>query len=277
MAASDERESGWWVYCIVAADRELPGHLSGLSSADPPVLIEEGNVAAIASRVPLDEFGEAPLRANLNDLAWLERTVRAHESVLDAMLPGGALVPMRVCTIYSDEAQVREMLDARGALFDHVLAGLAGKAEWGMKIVADRARLTEQVRARSEGARALEAESAGKPAGGAYLARKKIAALVRDESDRLLDHLVREAHARMAKCSESAVVLPAQNRELAGYSGDMVFNGAYLVDDEQVETVTLLVDELRSEYGPLGVAFDLTGPWPAYNFSAPAPPREVRA
>src|SRR3954447_14984920 len=166
MAATDARASAWWFYCIVGADRELPGDLAGVSTADPPALIEEGNVAAVASRVPLDEFGEAPLRANLNDLAWLERTVRAHEAVLDAMLPGGALVPMRVCTIYSDEAQVREMLDARGALFDHVLAGLAGKAEWGMKVVADRAQLEAHAR-RETGA---DAEAAGKSEAGAYLA-----------------------------------------------------------------------------------------------------------
>src|SRR3954454_18680393 len=146
MAASDARVSAWWVYCIVAADRELQGDLAGVSTGDPPVLIEEGNVAAVASRVPLDEFGEEPLRANLNDLAWLERTVRAHEAVLDAMLPGGALVPMRVCTIYRDEDQVRAMLSERAALFGDALARLAGKAEWGVKVVADRARLDRHAR-----------------------------------------------------------------------------------------------------------------------------------
>jgi hypothetical protein len=277
MAAGDERATGWWVYCVVGGERDLPAGLAGVTAAEPPKLIGGGSVAAVASRVPLSEFGEAPLRRNLTDIRWLERTVRAHEAVLESLLPDGALVPMRVCTIYRDEDQVRAVLDARGALFEHVLEGLAGKAEWGMKIVADRAQLAEHVRAHSDAARALEADAAGKPAGGAYLARKKIAALVRDESDRQLDALVRDAHARVAARSEGTVILPAQNRELAGYSGDMVFNGAYLVDDEHAEAVALIVDRLRSEYGPLGLAFDLTGPWPAYNFSAPAPPREVLA
>jgi hypothetical protein len=274
MAVAD---TGLWVYCIVAAGRELPDGLAGIGADEPPVLIEEGDVAAVASQVPLSEFGELPLRANLNDLPWLERTVRAHEAVLDALLAEGPVVPMRVCTIYRDGAQVRAILAAGDKLFGDVLSGLAGKAEWGMKIVADRAQLAEHVRARSEAARAFEGEAEGKPAGGAYLARKKIAALVRDESDGLLDELVREAHGRIAEHSAGAVILPAQNRELAGYSGDMVFNGAYLIDDEQAEAVASAVGELLAEYAPLGLSFELTGPWPAYNFSAPAPPPEVRA
>jgi hypothetical protein len=71
-------------------------------------------------------------------------------------------------------------------------------------------------------------------------------------------------------------VLPAQSRELAGYRGDMVFNGAYLVEDERVAAFTALLDELGSQYAPLGLAFDLTGPWPAYNFADATAAGEAR-
>jgi hypothetical protein len=273
---ADTDGQGWWVYCVVPADRQLPHGLTGVAAEEPPRLVAAGGLAALASRVPLREFGEAPLRENLNDLGWLERTVRAHEEVLDSMLARGAVVPMRVCTIYRDDAQVGEMLQTRGALFHDALSRLAGKAEWGVKIVADRARLEHHARSHSDTARVLGEDVTSKPEGGAYLAGKKLTALVREEADRILDEVVRETHARLEEWAAGSVVLPAQNRELSGHEGDMVFNGAYLVEHERVDAFSSLLDDLGSQYAPLGLAFDLTGPWPAYNFVNAAPEREVR-
>jgi hypothetical protein len=267
---------GLWVYCVVSADREPPSDLAGIAADGAPELVTSGDLAALVSPVPLSEFGEAPLRENLNDLAWLERIVRAHEAVLDAMLALGAVVPMRVCTIYRDAGQVRAMLAERAELFQDALARVAGSAEWGVKIVADRTVLEQHARATSDEARALADDVAAGREGGAYIARKKLAALVRDESDRILDEVVRETHARLEEWAASSVILPAQSRELAGYEGDMVFNGAYLVEDERVEAFAALLGDLRSQYASLGLAFDLTGPWPAYNFAGAASAGEVR-
>lgn len=275
-ATPREEGDGWWVYCVVPADRELPRDVPGIAGDEAPQAIAADGLAAVVSRVPLNEFGEQPLRENLNDLGWLERTVRAHEAVLDAALVAGAVVPMRVCTIYRDDAQVRAMLDDRGDLFRDALARLAGKAEWGVKVVADRERLAAHVREHSDQARALDGDMANRPEGGAYLARKKLAALVRDEADRILDEVLRETHARLEEWASGSVVLPAQSRELAGYEGDMVFNGAYLVEHERVEAFSALLRDLGSQYAPLGLSFDLTGPWPAYNFADTAPAGEVR-
>jgi hypothetical protein len=262
-------EQGWWVYCVLPDGRGAPDGVVGVAG-ERPRIVRAAGLAALTGRVPLDAFGAAPLRENLNDLAWLERTVRAHEAVLDGALAGGAVVPMRVCTIYRDEGQVREMLEGSIALFQDSLGRIEGKAEWGVKVVAERARLEEHARSLSEEARDLAGEVAGKPEGGAYLARKKLAALIRDEADRLLDSVVRETHARLEEWAAASVVLPAQSRELAGYSGEMVFNGAYLVEDERREAFANLVEELGAQYGQLGLAFELTGPWPAYNFAGAA-------
>jgi Gas vesicle synthesis protein GvpL/GvpF len=268
--AARETADGLWVYCIVPAERELPGGLSGISERGAPRLVGAAGVAALVSPVPLSEFGEEALRENLNDLAWLERMVRAHEAVLDGMLADGTLVPMRVCTIYRGEEQVRAMLEDRAPLFRDELRRLEGRAEWGVKIYADRERLDGHVRTQSDQARRLAGEVADGPEGGAYLARKKLDALVRDEADAMLTEVVREAHARMEEWASASVVLPGQNRELSGHDGEMVFNGAYLVEHDRVEAVAGLLSGLDSQYRPCGLAFELTGPWPPYNFAGDA-------
>jgi gas vesicle protein GvpL/GvpF len=257
----EDVEDGVWVYCIVAGGVPSPPAVTGVAGAEP-VLVQGGELAALTGAVPLSEFGEAPLREHMNDLAWLERTVRAHEAVLESMLDRGPLVPMRICTIYRDVEQVRAMLESRTPAFREALARLSGKDEWGVKIVVQRVRLEDHARSRT-----AEADDVAGSEGVAYVARKKLAAAVRGEADRILDAVVRETHARLEEWSAGSVVLPAQNRELAGYDGDMVFNAAYLVEHERVHNFSRLLDELRTQYGPVGFGFELTGPWPAYNFA----------
>jgi hypothetical protein len=48
----------------------------------------------------------------------------------------------------------------------------------------------------------------------------------------------------------------------------MVLNGAYLVDESAADVFAAAIEELRTQYGPCGFTFVLTGPWPAYSFSS---------
>jgi hypothetical protein len=211
---------------------------------------------ALVSTVPLAEFGEDGLKRNLNDMPWLEAVARAHELVLERTLANAPLVPMRLCTIYRSEEQVQALLAERREEFTEVLAGLEGRGEWGVKITADRDRVAERLRARAD----------QRPAGvgGAYLGRKQQELRLRDEVDAGLDAAVQESHARLEEWAVASELLPPQRAELSGHSGDMVLNGAFLVDDERLEGFRSVVEELGRQYDDL--AFELTGPWPPYNF-----------
>src|SRR4051812_16394939 len=259
----------WWVYCVVPADRAVPEGVRGVAGG-APVAIAAGGLAAVAGPVPLSEYGEEPLRANLNDMAWLEHMARAHEGVLEQMLSGGELVPLRVCTIYSDECQVQGMLEERAGLFAEALERLAGRSEWGVKVVLDRARLEERVRTGTDEMRALAADIAGKPEGLAYIARKRLDARVQDEAEQLIAAAVRHLHAQLEARADDSVVLRAQTPELSGHSGEMVLNGAYLVADDDAPSFGVLVHDMRSLIEADGMAIELTGPWPAYNFATRA-------
>ena len=73
------------------------------------------------------------------------------------------------------------------------------------------------------------------------------------------------SHERLAAVAEEARANPPQPAELSGRTEEMLLNGAYLVprDDGRLRDV---VAELESLYGPRGVTYELTGPWPPYNF-----------
>jgi hypothetical protein len=250
-APVSEEGDGLWLYGIAAAEHPGPGERTpGVGAA--PEVIRDAGLTALVSRVPLDEFGEEPLKRNLNDLAWLESTARAHEGVLDAALAHGAVVPMRVCTIYRGEEQVRTMLAERRGELVAALEWLAGRAEWGVKAFAAPAQTAEL--------------ASGGDRGGSYLTRKQEQRRERDRRDALVGEAAREAHARLEEWAAASKLLPPQQRELADYDGDMIMNAAYLVDDDRAAAFSALVRELGEQYAADGVSVEITGPWPAYHF-----------
>jgi hypothetical protein len=256
-----EAERGLYVYGVVAArDAAPPRTVEGVAG-DEPYLIEDAGLAAIASRVSLAEFGEEELHENLNDVAWLEATARAHERVLDEALARMTVVPLRLCTIYRGEDQVREMLAREHALLLDALGRLEGKTEWGVKLIAEEGAL----------ARTTEPEDAGEPPaagsdGAAYLERRRREARSRESENLLAEKWAEDVHARLAVKASEALLNPLQRPEVSGHEGEMLLNGVYLVEDAEAEDFCRLVDELDAEYRERGAEVELTGPWPPYNF-----------
>jgi hypothetical protein len=264
-ASQRERdELGYYVYGVAWADEaDLPGDLEGVDPANRPTLIEHGSLVAIASRVSLSEFGEEPLHENLNDVEWLEEKARAHERVLDSVLSRMPVVPMRLCTIYRGEAQVREVLEREHEVFADALRRLEGKTEWGVKVIAEPGALTKAADAASGAAGQSDAELS---AGAAYMREKGRASRRRDAADRVAEAWAQEVHDRVSAHAVEALLNPLQNPEVSGHTGEMLLNGVYLVDDRKAGDFHSAIDELAGEYEPRGVRVELTGPWPPYNF-----------
>ena len=259
-------DSGWWVYGVVAASdaSRLPRGVAGVEPSTEIECIEQGELAALASPVPLADYDDERLREHLNDLAWVERTARAHEAVLDAALSSTTVVPLRLCTIYRDKAGVEGMLAADRDQLAEAVERLRGRSEWGVKVFASRARLAEAVRLEDS------EEGAGRSDAAQYLQRKRDERELVERVDRLASACARECHSRLGEVAASARINPPQRPEAHGRDAEMVLNGVYLVAEEQRTALRAAVDELRAEYEPLGFELDPTGPWPPYNFVAPA-------
>jgi hypothetical protein len=230
----------------------------------PVERIEADGLAVLVSRVPLAEFGEDALRRNLNDLDWLERVAREHETVLERALEVGTIVPLRICTIFTDEQGAAQLLTERRPDLDTALDVLEGREEWGVKLTVDRAAL--EAAARDRAPEDLDQQLEGQSAGGAYMLRRRQERQLREAADRLAGGLAEDVHARLQDWATDAVVNPPQNPELSGHEGDMLLNAAYLVEKAKVERLHELVEELRDRHRELGARIELTGPWPPYNF-----------
>ncbi len=257
---------GWYVYGVVGAEEiDLGSYPPGVDAANPLAMVRHDGLGALVSRVPLNEFGEESLRESLDDLGWLEDKARAHERVLDHTRKLTTVIPMRLCTIYTSEASVRDMLTRERHWLSEALVRLGGRTEWGVKLFAGR-NAHELAGRRSPEAARLEEQVARASPGEAYLLRKKLHEIGAQEAERLVEECCEAGHRHLAGTAVDALLNPLQPREVTGRDGDMVLNGVYLVEDDSTEDFHAAVASLEEEYGQMGIDVELTGPWPPYNF-----------
>lgn len=266
VVADDDPGELLWAYCVLNAQPLELGDLRGVDSAFPVQLVEAAGMVALVSRVPRAQFGERALRANLNQLPWLERVARAHEAVLDGVLEQATIVPLRLCTLYESEEGVRRMLVEERPTLARALDALSGREEWGIKLLVDPVRLADEVKAGDGQAQEMAAEIEGQSQGGAYMLRRRLERHVREGADRLAGSLSSELRAGLQETGADFVTRPPQNRELSRHEGEMLVNVACLVDHEGLERVRGLVSEFEARFAHLGARVEITGPWPPYNF-----------
>ena len=262
---------GYYVYGVLGSDNNQPVEglpEEGIDPAYPVYALPYQAIQAIVSKVPLREFGQEELEANLEDMRWLEAKVRAHQRVLETVLDSHTLVPMRFCTIYRSESGVQEMLARHYDDFVEALAHLEGKQEWGCKVYCDGKTLAQRVGEVSDRVKALKAEMEQKSSGVAYFLKKKIDEAIAEEVERISDEYAQRSHNRLSSHAEEAVVSPLQSKEITGRKEAMVLNGAYLVAEERLTAFRAELASLEEQCGDLGFSYEMTGPWTPYNFVA---------
>jgi len=273
-AARDDN-LGWYLYGVLAGDRRLSKlHASGVAvdRAHEVELLVEGPLAAIVSRVSLQKFDETTLPERLADAAWLEQKIRAHEQVLDCVLDQASIVPCRFCTVYRSEAELRRFLSERKEALQAALDRVQGQVEVGVKAFVDRERFSAGQATRNEKVRKLQAKASAAEGGRAYLERRRLERLIASEVERFRSQAGREIHSRLQGVSVDGLPLALQAAEVSGRDDEMFFHGAYLVGARE-SAFEAAVGTLAEDYRDAGVEFELTGPWPPYNFV----PAQLRA
>jgi hypothetical protein len=253
------------------------------------------DVMAIVSPVPLAEFGPGALEANLQDPEWIRDRVLAHQQVVTALLGGYTLIPFKFCTLFSTEGRVQDMLSQHYETLNETLNRLEGALEWGVKITCDRRRLMEWVQARSENLQPLRAKIAQAAEGAAYFLGKQLEGAAEEETERVMATYVEESHQRLARSARETITRSVQprhpppapprpplgnspqpgrrggtgggGRRVRAVREPPVLNAAYLVDETRTEDFRAVLAMLEAGYADQGFGFELTGPWPPYNFT----------
>ncbi|MFH0519561.1 GvpL/GvpF family gas vesicle protein [Streptomyces sp. M41] len=227
-------------------------------------LVTSHPVAAAVSAVPGEQFSESALRARLEDLAWLESTARAHHLVIETLAARTTVLPLRLATVYLDDARVERMLSERRESFTALLDRFDDHVEWGVKVYAEVPAALDPVPA---------PPAAGSPAddpapGRAYLRRRRQHHQAREETRRCAEEAVRRTEEQARALAVERARHSTQQGTLARPGAENLANDSYLVPRRLAEEFRSRM--LHTAHDLPGVRVEVTGPWAPYSFTAPA-------
>jgi hypothetical protein len=256
---------GVWVYAITAASsaREEWHELRGLGGV-PIHLISGSGLVAVASTVPLDEFGEGPMRRNLENLDWLATTARAHDAVVCMVARSGGTVPTRLATVYLNDDRVQTVLDKHAEELHALVQRVTHRTEWGVKAYRGS---QEPKEPEENDIVAADEQGATRPgAGREYLQRRRAQLVARRSDDEHTERTVRDVHAALSALAADSRRRRPQDPRLTGRRERMVLNGSYLVDNARSAEFAQAVAALGEKTH--GLRLELSGPWPPYSFAS---------
>lgn len=255
---------GWYLYGFLS-DGDAPS-MAGIDGRSDLTLLAEAGICALASPVPLAEFGEEALRHHLNDLRWVEEKVRLHEAIVEAAMARGTILPARFCTLFADPQRILAAMRRNAPLLQEGFERVRGQEEWGVKGFCNREALQDSLlHADSTLLNSLEAGSGGAP-GHAYLFTKsldaKLAARAREREEETVRAAVAAIREKVTDLLEKPCRVPEGTGKVA-----IVLHLACLVRKCKVQEFLVEVDRWNRVTGPEGLRLLTSGPWPPYHFS----------
>ena len=261
--------TGIWAYAIGESDRVAgaggaPGlsWLTGVGDAQVRTVTCSG-LTVLAADVSLEEFGAAALHEHRADLEWLDEVAQLHHYVIDAAARLFPLLPVRLATVYSDDAALWAALAGHHDQLLDALRRVGGRVEWGVKAYA----VAEQGEAATDQGEAVTAaQAAQEPGSGlAYLRRRRDQLAAGREARTVAVTGARAVHAGLAGKAAAAMVRPPQSAQLSRIRRPMLLNAAYLLDVSDGTGFTAAVAAEATAHPELRI--ELTGPWPPYSFA----------
>ncbi len=266
---ADAKDSVVYLYGVV---RVAPGTrssslcLQGIIPEAAVRLVPRGDLAALVSTVPADQFSVDALRAASADADWLRARVVAHDTVLKDLCTRFALVPFRFGTTCPDVADVPGILTRQRARFEQAIARIEDAAEWGVKLYCDLPALRRRVEDAVPAIRSMRETLTRAGAGTQFFLRKRYDSAVEEQGSAYTAEVVARCHELLAAAARDAVQVQVRVPVDNGGGTALAINAAYLVAKDATGVFKRALARLKGELAAEGFVPELTGPWPAYHF-----------
>src|SRR5436309_9615765 len=127
----------FYVYAIAQAQHPRPQRVEAIDGSDVIDVVTAGDVAAFGTPVDDVDFSQGVIDARAKDVEWLGAIGYRHQSVMNALMHGGTIIPLRAFTLFASDESLRRHLENEGARFRKLLERLNGKQEWTLRVEFD--------------------------------------------------------------------------------------------------------------------------------------------
>lgn len=252
----------YYVYAFTWADVPFESPEPTVDPRFPLERVAHGPVAALASRVGLDEFDLSKLQAGTADVEWLSQVALRHNAVVGRAAEAGPVLPLRMGVLFRSRESLWERIAQRASLISDFLRRLGDRQEWGAAIYLDEPRAEQSLAPAVS--QPVAAPAAG--AGARYLAGRREREQARRAVKERCRQWIEEAEAALAGKADSFSAIRHLPASLTGRREKMVWNAAFLIAPTACPDWLDLADSLAHELAEKGLLLETTGPWPAYHF-----------
>ncbi|HJR63940.1 MAG TPA: GvpL/GvpF family gas vesicle protein [Gemmatimonadaceae bacterium] len=259
-----------YVYGIVPGQLDVRSAPRGLDESRV-TLVTEGELGALVSELDAAAYAAARVEALVADVGWLSPRAVAHDAVLSWASARGAVIPLKMLTLFSTRDAVRDMLRSRSGEMRETLARVAPGEEYAVRVFRLAGALSEHLAELSARVRELETAAAAANPGQRYLLERKLESERATEIRRVVSEVVRDVQGALADAALDSAREPPP-RPLVGESGEesegtAVLNGFFLVPRGGADTFHDTLRRLARRHEQHGFRFEVTGPWPPYHFA----------
>jgi Gas vesicle synthesis protein GvpL/GvpF len=227
---------------------------------------ESAAIAAVVEPVSAVEFAPETMEEKLKSLEWIGRLAHRHQAVLAEATRLGAVVPSRLCTLFSSTEALRSSLAANEEEFLAALERIEGREEWGLKLYCAEPRLRAALGEGDPQVQDFAAALTGASPGHAFVLGKKREARLAEIVAARIDDVIGETVDALEPGTADMRLIQALLPAVAGDSGVLVLNLALLAEVAGGETLHGVIAELAESLADEGFTFEVSGPWPPYNF-----------
>lgn len=255
------QQQALYLYCLTYAEQS-GAPACGLDEAGCIFSLESGPIAALLSRVPIDDFCGPTGDQNLQDPGWLcERAVQ-HQRVVVQVARLGPVLPARFGTLFSTDHALRRFVDLNREAIVRFFESVRDHEEWGIKARLERTKAKRWLAAGMANVEDVHILSPGLR----YIREKQAQATAEKELRQWLssycDKVARELQEHASDLRQRAIV----DDRVAGDSLETVLNFAVLIRRDRLQGLRVRIHEINADCTASGLSFVLNGPWPPYSF-----------
>jgi len=253
-----------YLYAITFSSDPCRRHGVGVDPRFPVYLVYFEQLAAVCSRVGLDQFDVSRFQAeNQQDAEWLSRVAVRHDEVVMAASTRPPVIPLRLGAIFrSHKSMVARIWEQRSAVMERLMH-LGKRQEWAVKLFLHKPPASELSPQSTD---ASLSSVQGSQTGAQYLKRKRVEYQRQCDSRSSLKQELLRVKATLSQLADEHSSVPVPPAGLTDHREKMVWNGAFLVSPANTERWLALVEKTRRAVLPRGLAIEAKGPWPPYHF-----------
>jgi len=254
-----------YLFCLTPAEPPPQIEGAGIDESRPLFVETFGGVAAVVSEVAAEEFSGPGARERMENLAWIGPRALRHEEIIVAVMRTSPVLPVRFGTIFSSREALASPLKEHGDIISSFFVETAGMSEWMLKGYVNR----QQAQSSALAGRLEEEKDqlAGLTPGKRYFLEQKIKGTVSKEVASWLRATVEEVTRPIREASWGYCEARVVGRDVTGEDQEIFLHGALLVPNGAAEVLGQMTDDWNELYGPRGISFALSGPWPPYHFA----------